>query len=124
MTDVKTIFKYEYLKDEDILIGKFMVSSLENKEDAKAVYDLAVAELASQPKTENFIMDVSSMKSVSSYAIGTLMKSLEHMKKTKGYMVLLMEESLLQDVMVQHPVMFDYYAVFHTLKDAVAFIKK
>lgn len=124
MPEASKMFKYEYLKDQDILIGKFLVDSLNDKDEAKTVYDYAIAELGKQPKTNNFIMDVTSLDSVSSYSIGTLMKSLEHMKKTKGYMVLLIKESLLQTIMVQHPIMFDFFAVFHELKDGIAYIKK
>ena len=124
MPDASTMFQYEYLKEHDILIGRLNVDALESKENAKAVYEYAVSELENQPQTDNFIMDVLKVKSVSSYTIGILMKSLQHMKKTKGYMVLLMTEELLRDIMLKHPEMFDYYAVFHTLEDAIAFIKK
>ena len=124
MTSPEKMFEFEYLKDHNILIGRFKVNELTNSEDAKVVYDYAADELKNQPDADSFIMDISSLKNVSSYAIGTLMKALDIMKKTKGYMILIMDESLLQEVMLQHPVMFDYYAVFHNLEDAIAFIKK
>lgn len=124
MTSPEKMFEFEYLKDHSILIGRFKVNDLTNSEDAKAVYDYAAAELKNQPDADSFIMDISNLKNVSSYAIGTLMKALDIMKKTKGYMILIMDESLLQEVMLQHPVMFDYYAVFHNLEDAITFIKK
>ena len=52
------------------------------------------------------------------------MKSLEIMKRGKTFAILVMTEQLLQEIMLQHPEMFDFYAVFHTIEDAIAYVKK
>ncbi len=117
------LFKYEYLADSNVLVGVILSDNIE-KDDSKAILDYAIEELKNQPDSPNYIMDVRNVTKVSSYAIGVLMKALGVMKKTKGYMILVMTEALLQEIMLQHPEMFDYYAVFHTIEDAVAFIRK
>lgn len=118
-----SLFSYEYRADDNVLIGVIQSDNIE-KDDSKAILDYAIEELKNQPDTPNYIMDVRKVQKVSSYAIGVLMKALGVMKKTKGYMILVMTEALLQEIMLQHPEMFDYYAVFHTLEDAITFIKK
>ena len=55
-------------------------------------------------------------------SFGYLMKALGVVKKTAGYMILVMKEDILQKFMITNPEMFDYYAVFFNTEDAVQFI--
>ena len=50
------------------------------------------------------------------------MKALGIVKKTAGYMILVMKDEVLQKFMVTNPEMFDYYAVFFNIDDARKFI--
>ncbi len=63
-------------------------------------------------------MDATAVTEISDPAIGILMKSMAIMKKAKGYLVLVMTEDFLQKIMVAHPEMFNYMAVFHSVMDA------
>jgi hypothetical protein len=94
------------------------------KDEAALIYDYVEVEQKKQPPYDHFILDALKVNKVTNPAIGFLMKSLNLVKKTKGYMVLVITEELLQEIMLMHPQMFDYYAVFHSIEDAVAYTKK
>ena len=114
---------YNYsLIDNSILHLILNIADL-NKDNANALYEKYSNE-KDLPDFSDFILDATKSKDVENAAIGILMKSLDIMKKAKGYLVLVMTEQLLQKLMVNHPEMFNYLAIFHSADDAVAFIKK
>ncbi len=117
------LFVLEYNQKDDIMVGKVQCAKVDRAE-AEAIYKNYVGKVSEYPKYRDFILDVREIENVTDPAIGVLMKGLELMKKGSSYAILLMTEALLQDIMLRHPEMFDFYAVFHTLDDAVAFIHK
>lgn len=117
------LFVLEYNQKDDIMVGKVQCAKVDRAE-ADAIYNHYVGKVSEYPNYRDFILDVREIENVTDPAIGVLMKGLELMKKGSSYAILLMTEALLQDIMLRHPEMFDFYAVFHTLDDAVAFIHK
>ncbi len=115
--------QFHFVEDKKILIGEIFDSSLD-KENAKKVYEYTKEEAPKQPDYNGFVLNVLAVSEVSDAALGYLMKSLDLVKKVKGYMILVMTETLLQDVMMRHPILFDYYAVFHTIEEAITYIDK
>lgn len=122
MGNGSALYTYTYLPAEDILHFKLNVDRVD-KDTASAIYAAASAEEGLQ-EYNYFIMDAASVTEISDPAIGILMKSMAIMKKIKGYLVMVMTEDFLQKIMVEHPEMFNYMAVFHTLDDAKAFIHR
>jgi len=116
------IFTNNYDASSKILTGKIELSSME-KDDAKSIYDLTVEGLQLYPEYSDYILDASSVKEVTVASVGYLMKSLGTVKKTAGYMILILKEDVLQKFMLSNPEMFDYYAVFFNTEDAVKYIK-
>jgi hypothetical protein len=117
------LFVLEYNQKDDIMIGRVQCAKVERAE-ADAIYNHYVGRVHEFPNYRDFILDVRKIESVSDPAIGVLMKGLDLMKKESSLAILLMTEALLQDIMLRHPEMFDFYAVFHTPEDAVAYIHK
>ena len=117
------VFKYEFLSADKVLVGTMLVEKVD-KAEADAAFQAAESGLASQPEHIGFFLDALKVKSVSTPAIGILMKTLGLMKKTKNLMILVITEPLLQEIMLQQPARFDFFAVFHNRQDAVTFIKK
>lgn len=117
------LFILEYNQKDNIMVGSVQCTKVDRAE-ADAIYNHYVGKVKEYPDYRDFILDVRKVESVTDPAIGVLMKGLELMKKGSPYAILLMTEALLQDIMLRHPEMFDYYAVFHTLDDAVAYIRK
>lgn len=116
------LYTYTLLSDESILLFKIQVAVID-KDIASKIYD-AYSNETSLPDFTDFIMDATAVTEISDPAIGILMKSMAIMKKAKGYLVLVMTEDFLQKIMVSHPEMFNYMAVFHSVVDARAFIKR
>ena len=116
-------YEFEYLASDNILIGRLLAGSID-RDMASEIYDHVDVEINNQPDYDHFILDVRKVVKVTNHGIGFLMKSLGIIKKTRGYMILVMTEELLQEIMLIHPEMFDFYAVFHTLEEAIAFAKK
>lgn len=114
-------YAFEML-DAEILNFSLFASDLD-KDIAQAIYDNYSKE-TNVPNFSDFIMDAHRVTEISDPAIGILMKSLSLMKTAKGYVVLVLNEEFLQKIMVRHPEMFNILAVFHSIEDAVAFIKK
>jgi len=114
---------FTFLKDKKILIAHVNESVLD-KDKADTVFAISEKELPAQPEHDGFILDVLKVREVSDPALGILMKSMGLVKKAKNYMILAISEELLQDVMVRHPVLFDFYAVFPSIDEAVVFIDK
>lgn len=116
------VFTNSYDASNNILIGRIQLSSME-KDDAKSVYDLTVEGLQNYPEYNDYILDASAVSEVTVASVGYLMKSLGAIKKTAGYMILVLKEEVLQKFMISNPEMFDFYAVFFNIEDAVKYIK-
>lgn len=116
------LYTYTFLPEENILLFKIL-STVIDKDIATKIYEAYTKETG-LPDFTDFIMDATSVTEISDPAIGILMKSMAIMKKAKGYLVLVMTEDFLQKIMVAHPEMFNYMAVFHSVMDARAFIKR
>lgn len=117
-----SVFTNNYDSTGRILTGKIQISSME-KEDAKSIYDYTVEGLNQYPDYTDYILDASKVNEVTAASVGYLMKALGAVKKTAGYMILVLQEEILQKFMLSNPEMFDYYAVFFSIDDAVKFIK-
>ncbi len=117
------LFTMQYLADSDVLVGIVHCANLD-KAEANQVYQKYQQDINRQPPHSDVILDVRKAEKVTNSAIGVLLKALESMKRGNTYAILVMTEKLLQEVMLQFPEMFDFYAVFHSIDDAVAFIKK
>lgn len=122
MDDKNKLYSYSYLTADDTLHFKLNIDKVD-KDTATNIYDTYSRE-GSLPAFSYFIMDASKITEITDPAIGILMKSMEIMKKIKGYLVMVMSEEFLQNIMIRHPEMFNYIAVFHTVDDAKAFIKR
>lgn len=123
MASGEELFQLIYNQNDDIMIGSVQCAKVERQE-ADAIYNYYIGKVNEYPDYRDFILDVRKVESVSDPAIGVLMKALNLMKKGNNYAILLMTESLLHDIMFRHPEMFDFYAVFHTMEDAIAYVKK
>ncbi|TFH42951.1 MAG: hypothetical protein E4G96_02305 [Chrysiogenales bacterium] len=117
-----TLYTYTHLPEDDILLFTLKLTTIE-KDAATAIYE-AYSNEKTLPDFSDFILDAGKVTDISNPAIGILMKSMSIMKKAKGYLVLVMSEAFLQKIMVDHPEMFNYMAVFHTVDDAKAFISR
>jgi anti-anti-sigma regulatory factor len=117
------LFSLNYIKESDIMVGAVLGPNLD-KAEANQIFQYYKDEIAKHPEYSDFILDARKAEVVTNSAIGVLMKALETMKRGNTYGILVMTEKLLQEVMLQFPEMFDFYAVFHTIEDAVAYVKK
>jgi hypothetical protein len=115
------VYRFKYLADSKILIGEVLKENID-KEEADIIDAVTAKEMPNQPEFIGFIRDSRKIKKISTYALGRAMKELPNMPKTKNYMVTVMTEELLQELMLKYPEMFDYWAFFHTIEDAVKFI--
>ncbi len=116
------LYTLNYLQDERILHLQLSIAVID-KDTANAIYD-SYAKEPNLPDFTDFILDATSVTEISDPAIGILMKSMGIMKKAKGYLVIVMTEEFLQKIMMAHPEMFNVMAVFHSLDEARAYIKK
>jgi len=122
MNDKDKLYSYSYVTADDTLHFKLNIDKVD-KDTATTIYDTYSRE-AGLPDFSYFIMDASRITEITDPAIGILMKSMAIMKKIKGYLVMVMSEEFLQNIMIRHPEMFNYIAVFHNVDDAKAFIKR
>lgn len=120
--DDKNIFINSFDGSSKILTGTVMLKSV-GKEDSKKIFELIVKGLNENQTYDDYILDTRNVTDVRLESFGYLMKALGVVKKTAGYMILVMQEDILQKFMITNPEMFDYYAVFFTIDDAVRFIK-
>lgn len=120
---MENIFTFKYLPDHNTLIGTINAANLDG-DTGKLMYETAMQDFGKQHSHDHFILDCRSVHEVSLTALGYLMKSLASAKKTRGYMLLVMEDDLLQKQMLEHPEMFDHFAVFPVIDEALAFTKK
>ncbi len=115
------VYRFRYLPDSKILIGEVLKENID-KEEADIIDAVTAKEMPNQPEFIGFIRDSRKIKKISTYALGRAFQELPRMPKTKNYMVTVMTEELLQELMLKYPEMFDYWAFFHTIEDAVKFI--
>ena len=116
------IFTNSYDNSAKILTGTVQLSKVE-KNESKTIFDLIVKGIEENQSYTDYILDTQRVTDVKIDSFGYLMKALGVVKKTAGYMILVMKEDILQKFMLTNPEMFDYYAVFFTIDDAVKFIK-
>lgn len=120
--DEKDLFVSSYDSSSKILTGTVQAKSV-GKDDSKKIFDLIVKGLNENNSYDDYILDTRKVTDVRLESFGYLMKALGVVKKTGGYMILVMKEDILQKFMITNPEMFDYYAVFFTIDDAVQFIR-
>lgn len=123
MSTLKDLFSLEYDNDSKILLGTIKKPILA-KEEANEILEFVKQDMQNYPDHQHYILDVLTVKEVSNPVIGILMKSLQFWKKTRGYALLVITDDLLQKIMIEQPAMFDYFAVFPTMNEAIAFTKK
>lgn len=123
MAVIGDLFEYKHIDDPDILVGVIKKSVIE-RDEADTILDYVLNETEKQYTFDNYILDVSKVDQINAGVVGILMKSLNYLKKFKGYIILVMSEPFLQKIMLQHPEMFDFYAVFHSIEDAVTYIQR
>lgn len=116
------MIKLEYDGAAKVLIATIARPNVD-KEESTTMHDVVAAELPKYPDYKHFILDVLQVSKVSSYAMGMMMKTFMLVKKTKNYNVIIMTEKLLQEIMLEHPEMFDFLAVFQTRDEALKYIK-
>ena len=116
------VFTNNYEPSSKILTGKIEIPSME-KEDAKSIYDLTFQGLQQYPEYSDYILDASAVNEVTVASFGYLMKVHSTVKKTAGYLLLVLTEDILQKFMISNPEMFDLFAVFFNADDAVKYIK-
>jgi len=117
-----SIFSNSYDSSNQILTGKIELISME-KEDARLIYDLTIEGINNHPDYKDYILDATKVTDVTIASVGYLLKILTSIRKTAGYMILVLIEDVLQKFMISNPEMFDYYAVFFNTEDAVKYIK-
>lgn len=114
-------FKSSYDGSNRVLTGLIIPDNIE-KEDSKEIYDLIEKSLHEFPDYSDYILDASRVSDIKIESFGYLMKALSIVKRTAGYMILVLQEEVLQKFMLTNPEMFDYYAVFFNNADALEYI--
>ncbi len=115
-------FSHSTLDDNEIVVGTIKESSLD-KDNSQEILDHVRDDLSNYPDYEHYVLDVRQVKEVSNPALGVLLKALNIIKRTGGYMILVMTEDLLQKIMIEQPAMFDFFAVFHSIDEAKEYIR-
>ncbi len=116
------LFKSTYDEVSKILTGRVLADKID-KADSKEIYELIVSGINENKSYSDYILDTLNVSDVKLESFGYLMKALGVVKKTAGYMVLVIKEDIVQKFMLTNPEMFDYYAVFFNTEDAIKFIK-
>ena len=114
--------KIKYLEDKKILISSIMQNKMD-KEEAKIIFEELTKAISDNSEYKDFILDTANVKDVTIASFGYLMKAFTVVKKTADYMVIVMQEDILQNFMLSNPEMFDFLAVFFTIDEAVKFIE-
>lgn len=104
-----------------VLTGRIVPDNIE-KEDSKEIYSLVEKSLMEFPDYSDYILDASRVSNIKIESFGYMMKALGVVKRTSGYMILVLKEELLQKFMLTNPEMFDYYAVFFNNNEALEYI--
>jgi len=123
MKAIAELFTHSLNADANVLVGTVKVQSLD-KDEAELILSFIREDSERHGAFSSYILDVSAVTKVTNPILGVLMKTLGTVKKVNGYLILVMSETLLQEIMLEHPEMFDYYAVFHTIKDAIQYVRK
>ena len=115
--------KFRSLYDEKnrVLTGVIEPQKIE-KEDSKEIYLQIEKSLQEFPDYNDYILDAGMVTEIKIESFGYLMKALGIVKRTSGYMILVLKEEVLQQFMLTNPEMFDYYAVFFNNADALQYI--
>lgn len=115
--------KFRSLYDEKnrVLTGVIEPQKIE-KEDSKEIYLQIEKSLQEFPDYNDYILDASRVIDIKIESFGYLMKALGIVKRTSGYMILVLKEEVLQQFMLTNPEMFDFYAVFFNNADALQYI--
>jgi len=103
------------------LTGTVLLKSVD-KDASKKLFELISQGINENVSYSDYILDTRNVTDVKLESFGYLMKALGIVKKTAGYMILVMKDEVLQKFMVTNPEMFDYYAVFFNIDDARKFI--
>jgi len=120
MGEIKKLIS-EYDKKNNVLTGIIGITSVE-QEDSKEIYSLIEKSLQEFPEYSDYILDAGNVSEIKIESFGYLMKALGIVKRTSGYMVLVLKEEILQKFMLTNPELFDYYAVFFSTSEALKFI--
>jgi len=115
------IFKTVYDSKNRVLTGTIIAGTVE-QEDSQEIYSLIEKSLKEFPDYSDYILDASKVDSIKIDSFGYLMKAMGIVKRTAGYMVLVLKEEVLQKFMLTNPEMFDYYAVFFSTNEALEYI--
>ncbi len=113
--------KNDYDAKNRVLTGTVTIGIVE-QEDSKEIYTLIEKSLKDNSDYNDYILDAGKVNDIKIESFGYLMKALGIVKRTGGYMVLVMKEEVLQKFMLTNPEMFDYYAVFFSASEALEFI--
>lgn len=112
----------KYLEDKKILISSIIQNKMD-KDQAKLIFEEVNKAFSDYSDYKDFILDTGNVKDVTIASFGYLMKAFTVVKRTAGYMVIVMQEDILQDFMISNPELFDFLAVFFTIDEAVKFIE-
>jgi predicted alpha/beta superfamily hydrolase len=115
------IFQSSYNSTDGILTGTVLLKSVD-KDDSKKIFELMSQGINENASYTDYILDTRNVTDIKLESFGYLMKAQSIVKKTAGYMVLVVTDESLQKFMVIYPEMFDYYAVFFNTEDARKFI--
>ncbi|HOP29138.1 MAG TPA: hypothetical protein P5120_00110 [Spirochaetota bacterium] len=110
-----------YDSKNKVLTGAITIESVEQN-DSKEIYSLIEKSLQEFSDYNDYILDASKVNNIKIESFGYLMKALGIVKRTAGYMVLVIKEDILQKFMLTNPEMFDYYAVFFSTSEALEYI--
>lgn len=112
----------KYLEDKKILISSIIQNKMD-KEQAKLIFEEVNKAFSDYSEYTDFILDTGNVKDVTIASFGYLMKAFSLVKKTADYMVIVMQEDILQNFMLTNPELFDFLAVFFNIEEAVEFIE-
>ncbi len=115
------LFEYEYISDHDIMVGVVLAEKLELGE-SKIIIKYAKIQLQNYPKFSNYILDLRNLKQLTSHEIGIILSAMKRMSVIDGFLALVMDESFRNRIMFRYPEIFDFYAVFSSIDEAIGFI--
>jgi short-subunit dehydrogenase involved in D-alanine esterification of teichoic acids len=113
--------KNSYDTKNRVLTGTITIGVVEQA-DSKEIYSLIEKSLKEYPDYNDYILNAGNVNDIKIESFGYLVKALSIVRRTAGYMVLVMKEEILQKFMLTNPEMFDYYAVFFNTNEALEYI--
>ena len=108
--------------DKNKILTGTIEKAIIKKEDSKIIFSYIESSLNKFPDYTDYILDAEKASDINSDSFGYLVKAMGIVKKTSGYMVMVLKEEILQKFMLTNPEMFDFYAVFFNHDDAVKYI--